>query len=46
MNKQADANKESQKVEERLSKALSDLFDPFMKYFESQECILTFKYMY
>jgi len=46
MNNQIEDNKEVLKIEDRLSKALNELFEPFMKYFESQECMLGFKYMY
>ena len=46
MNNQPENNKEVSKIEESLSKALNDLFDPFMKYFETQECLLRLKYTY
>ena len=46
MNNKLEPDKEVLKMEELLSNALNNLFDPFMKYFETQECILKFKLLY
>ena len=35
-------NNNENSMEQRLEKALNDLFEPFIKYFETKECMLAF----